>query len=59
MKIKSHGEKKVKKLVLHRDTLRALDPSTLGVIAGGETGGGACETGRTVCWTYCASNCIC
>ena len=60
MKVKSPGEKKLrpgKKLVLHRDTLRALDSSTLRAIAGATVGG--CDTGRTICWTYCASNCLC
>ncbi|MEA2560594.1 MAG: hypothetical protein QOH06_2098 [Acidobacteriota bacterium] len=60
MKLKSRGEKRPKsskKLVLHRDTLRALDPSMLHAVAGATVGG--CDTGRTICWTNCASNCLC
>lgn len=60
MKIKSPGKTTRgtrRKLVLNRETLRELDPSLLRAAAGATVGG--CDTGRTICWTYCASNCIC
>lgn len=60
MKIKPRGQMQPKlsrKLVLHRETLRELDSSLLQAAAGATVGG--CDTGRTICWTYCASNCLC
>jgi hypothetical protein len=43
-----------KKLVLHRETVRSLDPSLLGRATGA---GYTNPTGRTVCHTDCVTNC--